>query len=202
MSLTSSVFFSILVNGSPSTSFSPTWGIHQGNLLSPFLFILMAEGLGRLLNNPLAERKIKGISLHNNPSLSRQQFVDNNLLIGHPSVQESQALKHNFQIFSNTSRTYLKLDKSQFFFFNTPTITQRNISRILGFSISSLPTKYLGASLIELAIKHYTWREFRQTRAKSSLLYISITKYTWASYSSQIVFAVHSFVSTFSPSCP
>jgi hypothetical protein len=49
MRLTSSAFFSILVNGVPSQPFSPTRGIRQGDPLSPFLFVLMAEGLGHYL---------------------------------------------------------------------------------------------------------------------------------------------------------
>jgi hypothetical protein len=32
--------FSVLVNGKPTTSFSPTRGIHQGCYLSPYLFVL------------------------------------------------------------------------------------------------------------------------------------------------------------------
>lgn len=43
-SLLSSTFFFILVNDSPSPTFSPSRGICQGDPLSLFLFILMAEG--------------------------------------------------------------------------------------------------------------------------------------------------------------
>jgi hypothetical protein len=46
LNLTSSAFFSILVNGVPSQPFSPSRGIRKGDPLSPFLFVLMAEGLG------------------------------------------------------------------------------------------------------------------------------------------------------------
>lgn len=77
----------------------------------------------------------------------------------HPSIQEDQALKHILQILFGASGTTLKLDKSWFFFFNTPAITQINISRIFGFSISSFPTKYLGAPLIDSYIKHSSWWE-------------------------------------------
>ena len=49
MALVSSPLVSILFNGSPSRLFSPTRGIRQGDPLSPFLLILVAEGLSKLI---------------------------------------------------------------------------------------------------------------------------------------------------------
>eukprot|EP00253_Pinus_taeda_P023159 PITA_23159 len=58
MALVTSSSFSILVNGSPYKPFNPTRGLKQGDPLSPFLFILMMEGLGKAIKSAKAEGKI------------------------------------------------------------------------------------------------------------------------------------------------
>jgi hypothetical protein len=49
LGLVSTTFFSILINGSPSKNFNPSRGLRQGDPLSPYLYIILAEGLGRLI---------------------------------------------------------------------------------------------------------------------------------------------------------
>eukprot|EP00253_Pinus_taeda_P015442 PITA_15442 len=156
-SLISSTFFSILVNGIPSSTFHPSRGIHQGDPLSPFLFVIMAEGLGRSIKAAISNGHLKGISFHQAPTTSHQQFVDGNMLFGHSSVQEAHSLISILETFSKASGALINKVKSQIFFFNTPPITQCAIARIIGFSVASLPSKYLGAPLIASALKHSSW---------------------------------------------
>ena len=47
--LVSSPSLSILVNGLPSLFFSPSRGLRQGDPISPVLFVILAECLGRLI---------------------------------------------------------------------------------------------------------------------------------------------------------
>ena len=128
MDLISYAFYSILVNGTPSTTFTPSCGVRQGDLLSPFLFILMSEGLGRMLKAALISNSLRGISIHGAPSNVYQQFVDDNLIFCHPSVQEARTLKSILNTFSKASGTSINLAKSQLFFDNTSIFIQNNIS--------------------------------------------------------------------------
>jgi len=72
MNFISSLCFSILLNGSPSSPFHPSRGIRQGDPLSPFLFVLMEKGLSRLLHYAISSHALKGISLHGLHPLSHQ----------------------------------------------------------------------------------------------------------------------------------
>jgi hypothetical protein len=64
LGIVSTTFFSILINGSPSKNFNPSRGLpRQGDPLSPYLYIILVEGLGRLIQKEVAERKICGLRL-------------------------------------------------------------------------------------------------------------------------------------------
>eukprot|EP00253_Pinus_taeda_P010393 PITA_10393 len=86
--------FSILVNGSPSKIFPPSRGLKQRDPLSPFLFILMMEGLGRSIKEAKFLGKIKGLQLTENAqAMTHQQFVDDTMLQGIPTVKKASAYK-------------------------------------------------------------------------------------------------------------
>jgi hypothetical protein len=87
VNLTSSTFFSLLINGVPSKPFSPSRGIRQGDPLSPFLFIILAEGLSRSIHAAIENKLLTGLPLHGiSPPISHSQFVDDTLLMGSPTV--------------------------------------------------------------------------------------------------------------------
>jgi hypothetical protein len=58
--------FSILINGATSPFFKPERGLRQGCPLSPFLFLLVVEGLSRLIKEANEVRNFKGVNIGGN----------------------------------------------------------------------------------------------------------------------------------------
>lgn len=92
--LVSTTFFFVRVNGCPSATFQASRGLRQGDPLSPFLFILLAEGLGRTLKAQQNRGEIRGIGPHEEMTpQTHQPFVDDMILMGMASTREAKAIK-------------------------------------------------------------------------------------------------------------
>lgn len=85
---------SVLVNGSPQGFFSTSRGIRQGDPISPFLFILMAEVLGRSIAHKRAQGLWKGVEIAQGvDSTTHSQFADDTCLFGVASMHEASIMK-------------------------------------------------------------------------------------------------------------
>lgn len=116
MAMVTSANISILLNGSPSEIFNPSRGLRQGDPLSPFLFILMMEGLGRSIKNAKERGQIKGLQLsQDGEALTHQQFVDDTMLHGIPTVKDALAYKQILGDFGMALGMEVNLSKSIFF---------------------------------------------------------------------------------------
>ncbi|XP_039683022.1 secreted RxLR effector protein 78-like [Medicago truncatula] len=69
---------SILVNGSPTEEFPLQRGLRQGDPLSPFLFLLAAEGMNVLMSSVVGNNLFTGYTVgSSNPTVvSHLQFAD------------------------------------------------------------------------------------------------------------------------------
>ena len=72
----------IKVNGALSDSFVPEKVLRQGDPLSPYLFLLCAEGFSALLNKAEEGGLISGVRIcRNAPSISHLLFADDSLIL-------------------------------------------------------------------------------------------------------------------------
>jgi hypothetical protein len=146
----SSTSFSILINGSSFGMFSPGRGLRQGDLLSPFLFILGSEALSRLLLREEQNGKIRGMKIaRNNPSIHHLLFADDLLIFGKASISEATTLKKCLDKYCLWSGQTINATKSSIRFSkNTNPTTSSNILNILPFSASLKSSIYLGLPIL------------------------------------------------------
>ena len=91
----STVQFSILLNGGQCLSFIPSWGIRQGNPISPYLFILGSEVLMRLINREITLGRLSAVNVSGNaPSISKLCYADDLMLFCKAKMSELNVLKN------------------------------------------------------------------------------------------------------------
>jgi hypothetical protein len=81
MACVTSVSYKVKFNGNLLDSFSPSRGLRQGDPLSPFLFLFVADGLSTLLQNAIDIHTIEPLRVcRNAPGVSHLLFADDSLL--------------------------------------------------------------------------------------------------------------------------
>ena len=88
-----SISYSILVNGVAYGSITPMRGLRQGDPISPYIFLLCANGFSSLINNATMNQRISGVSICRGcPKITHLFFADDSLLFCKANSQECQTL--------------------------------------------------------------------------------------------------------------
>jgi hypothetical protein len=170
-------------NGDHSELFGASRGLCQGDPLSPYLFLLLAKGLGRLLKRNVELGTIQGWRWGRDlPSQSHLQFVDDTALMGMATVSEATSLRQLLDVYLEASGQRINEDKSSIFFFNTPVPIQRRIANILRFQIGTLPCMYLG---IPISVRHLPRGSWQNIIDK---FWMTVNHWThrWLSFAGQV----------------
>jgi hypothetical protein len=146
MECISLVSYSILINGSPQGLLKPTRGLRQGDLLSPYLFLLCTEGLHGLLHQAANNELIQGISLsRGGPQLTHLFFADDRLLFCRARRDECETLLNILSQYEAVLGQQINRDKTTLFFSkSTPASKQTELLQLLGVPAVKEYEKYLG----------------------------------------------------------
>ena len=146
ISCISSASFSILINGVPHGLIHPQRGLRQGDPLSPYLFILCAEGLHSLIQQAADNGAITGVSLcREGPKVTHLFFADDSLLFCRANNHECSAILDLLDKYERASGQRINRAKTQLFFStNTRQQVRNSIKTRLGVSDAHHIEKYLG----------------------------------------------------------
>ena len=79
----------LVLNGEPRGSIHPERGLHQGDSLSPYLFLICAEGLLAKLKEAELEGKIAGVAIsRGGPKITNLCFANDSLLLCRANIEE------------------------------------------------------------------------------------------------------------------
>ena len=134
MECNSTISYSLLINGEPTGNIIPSRGLRQGDPISPYLFLLCAEGLNGLLNKAASQGDIHGVSIsRRGPKLTHLFFADDSLLFCRATQAECGKIQEVLQVYESVSGQQLNKTKTTIFFSrNTTQAMQDDIKEILG----------------------------------------------------------------------
>jgi hypothetical protein len=104
MKCVTSLRYHIKINGEYTTHIIPQKGLHQGDSLSPYLFILCAEGLSTMLEKAEMDVKIKSIRVcREAPHINHLFFADDSLILMWAHKNDGQELRRILVVFEKAS---------------------------------------------------------------------------------------------------
>jgi hypothetical protein len=117
MACVNSVRYQVRFNSEETKMFTPSRGLRQGDPLSPYLFLLCAEGLSSLL---LFEEEVGGIDgtrvCRNAPSVSHLLFADDSLVLMKADMTNATSLQCVLDTYCANSGQLVSLAKSSIYF--------------------------------------------------------------------------------------
>jgi hypothetical protein len=167
MTCVTTVKYQVKFNGAILDSFAPSRGLRQGDPLSPFLFLFVADGLSALLRRGMEQQSITPIRIcPRAPGVSHLLFADDTLLFFKATVHEAEQVKEIVEEYGRATGQLINHSKcSTLFSRGCPATLQEEIRSTLQVEKPQFEAKYLGLPTVvgrskDGAFKHITERSW------------------------------------------
>uniref|UniRef100_A0A453E7K8 Reverse transcriptase domain-containing protein n=1 Tax=Aegilops tauschii subsp. strangulata TaxID=200361 RepID=A0A453E7K8_AEGTS len=151
MACVKSVKYSIKFNGKLLESFTPSRGLRQGDPLSPFLFLFIADALSSLLSKSVNEGELKGVSIcRGAPVISHLPFADDTMLLFEATSHQATIVKGLLNTYSRATGQLINPEKCSILFSdNCVESVAVEMKGILEVTQQVFEPKYLGLPVLE-----------------------------------------------------
>eukprot|EP00253_Pinus_taeda_P035221 PITA_35221 len=159
MSCITDVTYSVLLNGEATPFFTSERGLRQGCPLSPLLFLLIMEGLSRVISSARERHHLSGIKISDNLFLTHLLFVDDILIFLNGSVGDSTTLHNSIHLFQQATGMLINNNKSTITIFGCSVHESTFATQRFPFTYLELVDgiKYLGFRLKPSGYKIADW---------------------------------------------
>ncbi|XP_062014134.1 uncharacterized protein LOC133730589 [Rosa rugosa] len=168
MACVTTVRYSFLVRGKPRGIVVPSLGLRQGDPLSPYLFLIGAEGFSALLQQKQREGMLNGIQVCGEaPPVNHLLFADDSMLYANASLEDCYQIQDVIETYGRASGQLVNFDKSFVVFSkNVSEGMQEEVSSLLGVEIVESHEKYLGLPTYVGRKKTATFQYIKDNLAK------------------------------------
>ncbi|KAA3468935.1 reverse transcriptase [Gossypium australe] len=158
----SSISYSVSLNGEESESIWPSRGLRQGDPLSPYLFLICAEGFSVLLEEAQRRGSMKGAPIGREKIyINHLFFADDCILFGDATREGAVAVREVLQEYELCAGQKVNYDKSLVYYgANVSDEAREDIANFLGVRVASNPEKYLGLPMMVGRRKTWAFAEF------------------------------------------
>jgi hypothetical protein len=112
-----SVKLTVQVNDHRTETITPTRGLRQGDPLSPYLFLFVAESLTLVINNAMQSNKLQEFKIcRSSPGISHLMFADDCLLFFRANPEQAGVIKEVLTVFEKGSGQLLSVNKCSILF--------------------------------------------------------------------------------------
>ncbi|PNX78122.1 ribonuclease H [Trifolium pratense] len=149
---------SVLVNGSPTEDFAVHRGLRQGDHLSPFLFLIVAEGVSGMMRKVVEIGRFKGFQVNDRINFQILQFADDTILMGKGVWDNLWTIKVMLRSFELVSGMSINFVKSKLYGLNIDSRLLEVGSTFLSCRFDMLPFKFPGISVGANPRRKETWK--------------------------------------------
>ena len=149
---------SVLVNGAPTKEFTMGKGLRQGDLIAPFLFLLVAENLNLMMEETMEKGLFEGIHVgQDDIPISHLQFADDAIFFGRWSHSNLKNLFKLLECFCKLSGMKTNMGKSKLFGVGIKEAEVGDWTRGAGCEGGKFPFNYLGVPVGASMCKREAW---------------------------------------------